>query len=659
MLDSPDMASLAFGNTVDEQGGGTGPVGARSGEHQALRPLGTGGVRLDAGFWGERQQLNREVTIPHGMQMLEEHGNLDNLRMAAGKLEGGYHQPRFMDSDVYKLLEAIAWERQHGLVAQQERFLEQTAALMAAAQLPDGYLNSYFQVVEPSMRFADPAMGHELYCAGHLFQAAVAEARSITAATDSNGPPPDRELIGPVADRFARYLLQAMPELPSFVPGHPEIEMALVEMYRLKGSAPLLELAVELIGRRGRSSLSFGSFGPEYFQDDLEVAKAEGVRGHAVRALYLMSGAADAYMETGRKELLDSCLAQWADMVSAKTYLTGGVGSRHKDEAFGEPYELPPDRAYCETCAAIASIMWNWRMCLITGEARFAELMERTLYNGFLSGWGLDGRSFFYVNPLQSRGGVSRQPWYYCACCPPNVMRLVASLEHYVATHTADGFQLHQFTPALIRQRLAGGVLRAKEETSYPRDGWLLLRVEEAPPGATDIAIRAPSWARDPAVELNGVAQAVEPGPDGYLHVRRRWEKGDELTVSFPIRPRVVWPNPRIDAVRGCAAIERGPLVYCFESVEADGEPLDQVGILAARGGLLERSVQVAGEPVTEILCPARRLAAKGEQAWPYYEDAPAEAGGSREVMLLAIPYYAWCNRGPSQMRVWVPELRG
>ena len=235
----------------------------------------------------------------------------------------------------------------------------------------------------------------------------------------------------------------------------------MAEMYRLTGSEPLLQMAAELLGRRGHSSLSFGSFGPEYFQDDVEVAKAEAVRGHAVRALYLLSGAADVYMETGRPELLGSSLSQWADMVSTKTYLTGGVGSRHKDEAFGDRFELPPDRAYCETCAAIASIMWNWRMCLITGEARFAELVERTLYNGFLSGWGLDGRCFFYVNPLQSRGGKARQPWYYCACCPPNLMRLVASLEHYVASHSGSGLQLHQFVPAAIGQhfdeRLASG----------------------------------------------------------------------------------------------------------------------------------------------------------------------------------------------------------
>ena len=532
----------------------------------------------------------------------------------------------------------------------------------ARAQLPDGYLNSYYQVVEPSKRFANPAMGHELYCAGHLFQAAVAEARSLSAGASNalagiGGAPSGQRHIGPVADRFAACLLEQLPARPAFVPGHPEIEAAMAEMYRLTGSEPLLQMAAKLLGRRGHSSLSFGSFGPEYFQDDIEVAKAEAVRGHAVRALYLLSGAADVYMETGRPELLGSCLSQWADMVSTKTYLTGGVGSRHKDEAFGDRFELPPDRAYCETCAAIASIMWNWRMCLITGEARFAELVERTLYNGFLSGWGLDGRSFFYVNPLQSRGDKARQPWYYCACCPPNLMRLVASLEHYVASHSGSGLQLHQFVPAAIGQHLTSGWLRATVETPYPREGWLLFRLHEAPAGDEDIAIRAPSWASDIAVDINGKAQAVEPSPDGYLHLQRRWEAGDEVSVSFPLRPRVVYPDLHIDAVRGCAAIERGPFVYCFESLHAENEPLDDVGIDVPKGDLLEHNTRVAGEAVVELSCPARRRTTGDGNSWPYHEQEREGGAGSEEVRLKAIPYYAWSNRGPSYMRVWAPTV--
>ena len=644
------------------------PVEPVSSEHAALRPLEGGSLRFKEGFWHERQVRNREVTIPHGIEMLEEWGSLGNLRLAAGEPSGEYRLPVFMDSDVYKVMEAVAWERQHGLEPAQERFFEQTAALISKAQEPEGYLNSYVQVVQPGKRLAEPAMGHELYCAGHLFQAAIAEARG-----------PRREpLLGPIALRFARYLLGAMRERPAFVPGHPEVEMALVEMYRQNGDKELLDLAAELVGRRGRSTLSWGSFGPEYFQDDVELAKADKVRGHAVRALYLLSGAADLYIETGRRELIEACEAQWADMVGSKAYLTGGVGSRHKDEAFGDPYELPPDRAYCETCAAVASIMWNWRMTLATGQARYAEMAERTLYNGFLAGWGLDAKSFFYVNPLQSRSGVSRERWYSCACCPPNVMRLVASLEHYVASRNSEGVQLHQYMPATITLPWAGGRFRADLDSGYPWEGWLHLRVEEAPEAPMEVAVRVPSWARGTTTEINGSSEQVGPGPDGYLHLRRRWQAGDELAISFPLAPRVVRPDPRIDAVRGCVAVERGPLVYCFEPAGPETPPRSQAETPGMLSGLLEgpaiteRATQVGSEKVIALVCQGRSLLLPEGGQWPYYEAAgngpgdPARQGlpgpslspdGSFEM--VAIPYFAWANRGQQPMRVWVPELAG
>ncbi|MGH9107747.1 MAG: glycoside hydrolase family 127 protein [Acidimicrobiales bacterium] len=637
-----------------------GPIEPRSSLHSVLRPLPGRAVRLQGGFWGERQQLNREVTIPHGIEMLEEWGSLDNLRVAAGESRKDYHLPLFTDSDVYKLLEAIAWDRQHGPCTGLEVFYERTARLLAAAQSPDGYLNSFVQA-GAAKRFGDPAMGHELYCAGHLFQAAVAESRSGPGSGRTGGGGTGQgqdQPLGNVASRFAAYLLDALAAMPSFVPGHPEVEMALVETYRQSGTEALLDLAANLVGRRGQSSLHFGSFGPEYFQDDIEVAKAETIRGHAVRALYLLSGVADLYMETGRPELLRSCADQWEDMVTAKTYLTGGVGSRHEDEAFGEAYELPPDRAYCETCAAIASIMWNWRMCLITGEARFAELVERTLYNGFLAGWGLDGQSFFYVNPLQSRGSVERKPWYRCACCPPNVMRLMASLEHLVATGAPDGVQLHQFVPATIAVQMAGGPFRAKLDTPYPYEGWLTLQVDQAPAEATAVAIRAPSWAPELTVEVNGAAHSEGPGPDGYVRVRRQWQGGDEVSISFPLRPRVLRPDPRVEAVRGCAALERGPLVYCFEAPDRAGAALGDIAEVDVSGGVGEKRAQIGSEKLVELTVAGRSLSTQASRRWPYYDEGPARPDEGTDVVLSAVPYYAWANRGPSRMRIWAPEAR-
>ena len=272
------------------------------------------------------------------------------------------------------------------------------------------------------------------------------------------------------------------------------------------------------------------------------------IRGHAVRALYLLAGATDVYTETGREELLAPIHAQWRDMVSSKTYLTGGIGSRHVDEAFGDSYELPPDRGYCETCAAIASIMWNWRLLLLTGESAYAELMERTLYNGFLSGLGLDGTSFFYVNPLQAREPSSREAWYTCACCPPNIMRLLASLDHYVATRTDEGVQLHQYVGGRIRDERGGAdAFELEVETGYPFDGGVAIRVRSARrAGPLELALRVPrAGPMEPVARSTAAPSAVEPGEGGYLRLRREWSAGDEVVLELPLRPRAVAPPAR------------------------------------------------------------------------------------------------------------------
>lgn len=626
-----------------------GPLVPRRSDHVRLGPMSGGSIRLRGGFWGRRQMLNREVTIPHGMQMLEESGSLENLRIAAGLTQSDYHDPIFRDSDVYKVLEAIAWERQHGADADQDRFFSSSAHLIAAAQEPDGYLNSHVQVCEPARRFENPAMNHELYCAGHLFQATVAEARS------GDGP----SLLAPITERFADYLHVVLnQERPSFIPGHPEIETALVELYRQTGTAHRLELASGLIRRRGQNNLRWRSFGPEYFQDDLPLTKAKRVRGHVVRGLYLLAGAADTFIETGQEDLLQACLDQWEDAVSTKTYITGGMGSRHVGESFGEPFELPSDRGYCETCAAIASIMWNWRLSLITGESRFADLVERTLYNGFLSGWGLDGKSFFYVNPLKSRGS-QRKPWFWCACCPPNIMRLIASLEYYFASHTAQGIQLHQFAPMSVRQPIAGGLFALDVDTDYPFDTAVTIAVTQSPELDADLAVRVPSWAGEASVTLNGRPVPAEPESDGYLHVRRRWRAGDELVVGFPARARVLRPDFRIDAIRSCVALERGPLVYCVEATGTGAPSLDGLELPTNTGAYQEQRMDIGDQPVVALRCQASRRLVAPAGPLPYQDLAEAGDTPTLDAEVLAIPYFTWANRGGSEMRVWLPSSDG
>jgi hypothetical protein len=609
------------------------------------------------------------------MKMLEETGTIENFRVAAGRSTAEYRMPLFRDSDLYKVLEAIAWERGHGRQEDQERFLRSSAEAIAAAQGPDGYVNSYAQVVMRGDRFADPAMGHELYCAGHLLQAAVADTRT-------GGKP---GALAGIADRFASLLVDVLPENDaSYVPGHPEIEMALIELYRTNGDDRLLSLAADLVGRRGRRSLSWHGFGPSYFQDDVPFEDATTIRGHAVRALYLLSGATDLYAETGRRQLWAPILAQWHDMVSSKTYLTGGIGSRHKDESFGDAYELPPDQAYCETCAAVASIMWNWRLLLLTGQAVYAELLERTLYNAFLAGLGIDGKSFFYENPLQSRRPSSRQPWYDCACCPPNIMRLLASLEHYVATRTDEGVQLHQYTSGRVRSELAfGEAFELAVTTGYPFDGSVEVRVVAAPEGPQEIALRLPTWAAGADCALNGRETGRGPCEKGYLRLRRQWSVGDHVVLDLPLRARAIGPYGDIDASRGCVAYERGPLVYCVEGIDLpEGVELPAISVDPLSAVAEEPGFDISGETVVALSLAARVRPTRQRPEWPYLGLAAAQAGDSAQpsagaqasagaqptagpaagssaspaVGVRATPYYAWGNRGPTPMRVWIPQ---
>jgi DUF1680 family protein len=591
------------------------------------------------------------------MRMLDETGTIENLRIAAGTSSAQYGLPLFRDSDLYKVLEAIAWERARGKDQDQDRFFTSSVEVLQAAQEQDGYLNSYVQVVEQGRRFANPAMGHELYCAGHLIQAAVADMRTMGGPT---------ALLG-VAERFASMLAEVLrSDQVGFVPGHPEIETALVELYRTTGGSAPLELAADLLSRRGRGTLRWQNFAPSYFQDDVPFEQAREIRGHAVRALYLLAGATDLYAETGKQELLAAALAQWADMTSTKTYLTGGVGSRHQGEAFGDPFELPPDRAYCETCASIASIMWNWRLLLLTGEARFAELMERTLYNGFLAGVGLDGTSFFYVNPLQARRPLARAPWYDCACCPPNAMRLLASLQHYLTTVTEDGLQVHHYSPGRLRAEFAQGPLELEVETDYPFGGSIALRVLSAPGGTFEIAARIPSWASGAASSLNGSAVHGGPGADGYLRLRRAWSAGDDVLIELPMRPRAVRARDEIDGIRGCVAFERGPLVYCLEGRDVPtGQGLLGVSVVGDGSPDDGPRLDVAGQDVVTVRLEGTFREEAHPAAWPYVDvasSAPAitdEHSGARatDCELRAVPYFAWANRGASDMRVWCPSV--
>jgi DUF1680 family protein len=410
-------------------------------------------------------------------------------------------------------------------------------------------------VVAPGREYQDLAWGHELYCVGHLIQAAVAWQRALG----------DDRLLE-VAVRAADSVDRALgPGGREGIDGHPEIEMALVELYRATAEPRYLALAARMIDRRGHGALGPGRFGPAYWQDHEPVATAPSVAGHAVRQLYLDSGAVDVATESGDAALLAGVTRRWRDMIATRTYLTGGVGSHHLDEAFGDPYELPPDRAYAETCGAIASVMLAWRLLLATGDPQCADVIERTVYNGVLPGVSLTGTAYFYDNPLQRRtvraaaapGLGQRAEWFPCACCPPNLMRTLAAWNQYLATTDQGGIQIQQYANAEIAADLTAGHVRLSVETDYPWGGRVRIGVLDAPEGPWSLSLRVPAWSRT-SIITDGDRDPMRVQAGTYwTGGPREWRAGDVITLDLDMTPRVTVPDPRIDAVRGSRARAR------------------------------------------------------------------------------------------------------
>ena len=625
-----------------------GPVAPTSSAKGVLRPLGFDTVRLGAaGLLGDWQRRNALATLPHCVAQLERAGNLANLRRVTGDDDGPFTGMWFADSDVYKTLEAAAWQGALGSDAGLRAFRETTTALLAKAQDDDGYLNSYFQVDHRDRQWRELRTSHELYCAGHLIQAAVAAGRTG-----------DDHLLT-VARRFADLLVERYgPGREDAVCGHPEIETALVELYRSTGHRPYLDLASCFIDRRGRGVLGEDQYGPQYYQDHAPLRVAEEATGHAVRQLYLLAGAADVAVETGDAQLLAAVERLWGSAVGTKTYLTGGQGSRHRDEAFGDAYELPPDRAYAETCAAIAGFQLAWRLLLATGRARYADEMERLLYNGIAAGIGADGTTFFYSNPLQLRSGhdgsgedapSARLSWYTCSCCPPNLARLMAGLHAYVATAADDGVQIHLYGDAVVQTR--AGLIAIR--TGYPWDGRIALTVKDASASPWPLALRIPAWCDDFTLELDGEPVATEV-QDGYVRLTRRWHETTELVLTLEMPARHTTAHPHVDAMRGTVALERGPIVYCLEHADHPGAPVEDLALDPAA----PIEVRSAGSGLIPVgLVTAGSLREAGPA--PLYQDlAAARVPAGTRVALTAIPYFLWANRGTGPMRVWIPVVR-
>ena len=614
-----------------------GPVVPRRPARLTPLPLSSATLAPES-FLGDWQERNGAATIQHCLDNVERTGVVANFRRLADAGPDGpagtFTGPWFADSDLYKTLEAIGWESGRTGTGRWAPLLAEVAALLERVQEPDGYLDTFVQGSPGEERFTHLEWSHELYCAGHLIQAAVALHR---------GSGDERYLA--VARRVADLIVRVSDQDEPFIDGHPEVETALVELYRVTGERSYLRAAGQQIERRGHRTLPAGRFDSAYYQDHLPVRAATEALGHSVRQLYLAAGVTDLYLENGDESLLRAMAELWDSAFGTKVYLTGGHGSRHRDEAYGDPYELPPDRAYAETCASIAALQWCWRMLLATGQARYAEEMERALLNAIAASTAHSGTAFFYSNPLQLRTGhygadedspSERLSWYACACCPPNLARLLASLNGYVATSDATGLQLHLLTAGTF----TGPSMTAVVETGYPWDGDIVVAVQ----GSGELRVRVPQWAAGATVTADGAE--ILAGPEAGSYLRVSCQDGARIRLSLPMTPRLVAADERVDAVRGCVAVLRGPLVFCVEQADLPADVvveqlrLDPSKPIAAETNPVRLRLSMVLRPTGPALYP------------PYSAGAPAD---DTSFVVTAIPYHSWANREPGAMRVWLP----
>lgn len=633
------------------------------------RGIGIGEFQLEDGFWGRRQQVNARATLAHCYDWMDRLGWLANFDRVAGGATGGERPGwHFSDSEVYKLLEALAWEIGRRPDPAAEAMFAALTDRVGAAQDPDGYLNTFYGHPGQPDRYSDLSSGHELYCIGHLLQAAVARART-------RGP--DR--LTDIARRAADHVCEEFgPAGRQEICGHPEIELGLAELGRELGEPRYTAQARLFIERRGHGTLTpIALLSPAYFQDDVPVRQADVWRGHAVRALYLAAAAVDVAVDTEDGDLRAAVERQWTTSVERRTYLTGGMGSRHQDEGFGDDWELPPDRAYCETCAGIASVMVSWRLLLATDDVRYADLIERTLFNVVATSTRADGRGFFYANPLQQRepgqpmrpdsvspraeSGV-RAPWFDVSCCPTNVARTLASWHTYAATvdqrDQETTVTLVQYAAGDLSISLDGGeAVRLRIDTAYPEDELVRVEVLELPDTVpVALRLRVPHWAE--GATITGPDGSVHPAAPGWVDAPARLAVGDVLTLRLPMAPRLTWPAPRVDAVRGTVAVERGPLVLCLESVDLPpGMAVEEIRLDPRTPLQAHDDGALVG--LTAVTLPRGRPGGlpfhSGSAGDPGPGDMPSGPRAALEVPM--VPYHRWAERGPSSMRVFVPTL--
>lgn len=627
---------------------------------------------LKGGLLAKGAEVVREKMIPYQWNALndqlpdaEPSHAIANLRIAAGEIKGEFHGMVFQDSDVAKWLEAVAYS----LATHPDPKLEEKADgvidLVARAQQPDGYLNSYYTIVEPENRWTNLAENHELYCAGHFIEAAVA----YYEATGKD------QLLKVVCKLVDHIDLIFGPEdgKKKGYPGHEEIELALIKLYRVTKNKRHLKLAQYFVDERGKQPnyfdieaekrgvdkfRYFGEWRHKYSQSHVPIREQTAAEGHSVRAMYFFSAVADLVQETGDEELFKVCQTLWDNTVNRRMYITGGIGSQEYGEGFTIDYDLPSDRAYSETCAAIGLFFFAQRMLQLDPDRKYADVMERALYNGILSGMSLEGDRFFYVNPLEVLPEVAkarydhrhvestRQGWFSCACCPPNLARLLTSIHHYIYSQSEDSLYVHLYAQSEVDIEVGEIKGKLSQETEYPWNSNVRIELTLEQEAQFNLKLRIPAWCRQPEVRVNDeVVQSLNNvQSQGYVTLTETWQNGDVVELELPMPVEIIYGHPKVRAIAGLVALQRGPVVYCLEEVD-NGPNLPAI-VLAEEPDF---QIKVDSDlQVPAIIGKGYRWRSRGEEL---YTRQPPQKEATK---VKAVPYYIWDNRKPGEMLVWI-----
>ena len=630
-----------------------------------LQPVNFWEVKVTDHFWAPRMEINRKVTIPYLFRMNEETGRVDNFRIAAGSKEAQHTGKRYNDSDVYKAIEAACYSLKTFPDPKLKKQIDELISLIAKAQEPDGYLFTT-RTINPDNpapgsgpeRWSNLRVSHELYNLGHLYEAAVAHYLATG----------EKNLLN-IALKSANLLVKTFgPNKKRAFPGHQEVEIGLVKLYQLTKNQDYLNLAKFFLDERGYyhggevypDSSPFHIYNSDkYLQNHLPVLQQTEAVGHAVRATYMYCGLLDVAVFGQWPEYAEASKRLWDDVVTTKLYLTGGIGAAREYEAFGPAYYLPNDQAYAETCAAVGNTFWNHRLFLLEGEGKYIDVLERTIYNGLISGVGLRGDCFFYSNPLASSGDYQRSAWFEVACCPANIARFLATFPQYIYAYSPDEIYINLFVSSSTRIPLQGTEVEITQETNYPWEGKIKITLKPSTRKSLTLNLRIPGWAQGKPVPSH-LYRYLNPQPGqiilqlnnhslpvkiekGYIRLTREWDPGDTIQLILPLFPRRVIAHEKVAADHGRVAIEYGPLVYCAEGIDNGGKALnlvlpDQVPLKAEfRADFLNGEVVIYNELTTKGL--------KGRKNDPH--------------RIFLIPYCTWANRKPGEMAVWLQRKPG